>query len=224
MMAIPRRIIQSHESQCTLSATFAACQDRLLELHYDYDYQFFSAWKRREFIRERRPELLDLYDFYPLNIQRSDLFRVIAIFELGGFYFDLDVHFHEALNGLCGSTLVLAEEWKMSADEYERRHSMPLVDERDLVQVGNYGFAACARHWFFKEVIDEMLHRAAAVNPSSVTNGDVFFSTGPDVLSSVYARVRDQLAGAVTILDGSEHGRWCQFGRYGTHLMAGSWS
>lgn len=223
-MTIPRLIVQSHESEYTFNGTFASCRERLLELHPDFDYRFFSAWARREFIRERRPELLDLYDFYPRNIQRADLFRVIAIFELGGFYLDLDVHLYEPLDALCSATLVLTEEWQMSVGEYEKRHCLPAVDARDLMQVGNYGFAARPRHWFLEEVIDEMLHRAAAINPSTVSNEDVFFSTGPDVLSAVYARFRDQLAGEVTILDGSEHGRWCQFGKYGTHLMAGSWA
>lgn len=63
-MAIPRRIIQSNESEYTLRGLFVRCRKRLLDLHPDYEYHFFSAHMRREFIRQRRPELLDLYDFY----------------------------------------------------------------------------------------------------------------------------------------------------------------
>ena len=222
-MAIPRRIIQSHESEYTFNSTFATCRKKLLKLHQDYDYQFFPAHQRREFIRERRPELLDLYDFYPRDIQRADLFRVIAVFELGGFYLDLDVHPYVPLDELCEATLVLTEEWKMTREQYEDRHWHPPAHPRDLLQVGNYGFAAEAGHWFMEEVIDETLCRAGAINPSTIWNNDVLFSTGPDVINAVYARHRDRLKSEVTILRGPKHDPWRQFGKFGTHLMAGSW-
>ena len=224
-MAIPRRIIQSHESEYTFGKTFASCRARLLGLHAGYEYRFFCASERREFIQARRPELLELYDFYPRNIQRADLFRVVAMYELGGFYLDLDVHLYQCLDGLCDSSLIFTEEWKMTRRDYERRHGFPAARPRDLIQIGNYAFAAEPRHWFMEQVIDEMLRRAESVNPSTTWTEDVFFSTGPDVLNAVYARHRKRLPSReVTVLKMSDHGLRWQFGNYGTHLMVGSWA
>ena len=234
-MPIPARFILTYESAYAFPPVYAACYKRLRRLHPRWEERFFSGSARREFIRRRRPDLLELYDFYPRPVQGADLFRVVALHELGGFYLDLDVHLFEPLDELRRAQLVVAEEWRMSPETYRTRHHAEPADARDLFQIGNYGFGAARGHWFLAEVIEEMIRRAEFVNPSTCRNDDVLLSTGPDVLNAVYRKHRAALSAETILLRGRndppepraryEEGEpWCfQFGHYGNHLMSSVW-
>src|SRR5262245_42153583 len=99
-MSIPRLIITTYHSAYAFLPTFARCMSRMRKLHPRWRHRFFNDDACREFISERRPELLELYDYYPRPVQRADLFRVVAVHELGGFYLDLDMHLHMSLDPL----------------------------------------------------------------------------------------------------------------------------
>ena len=232
---IPNRIITTYRSAYLFPPVFVDCMKRMKKLHPRWQHRFFSDPECKAFIEKRRPDLLELYEFYPRPVMRSDLFRVVAVHELGGFYLDLDIHLHERLDPLRNTGLVLTEEWKMSRENYEQRHRSELRDERDLLQTGNYGFAAEKGHWFLHEVIEEMIRRAETITPSTCTQDDVLFATGPDVFSTVYRRHRADLCSGVTMLRGTNAPRepkarftggepwWFQFGKYGAHLMTSTW-
>ncbi len=233
-MPIPAHFILTAESAYSLSPVASRCRKLLLKLHPNWKECFFSGYARREFIRKRRPELLELYDFYPRPVQQADFFRVVAVYELGGFYLDLDVHLFSPLDELRRGGLVLTEEWRMSEDIFRARHQREPADTRELFQIGNYGFGAAKGHWFLAEVIEEMIRRAEVVNASTCTADDVLFSTGPDVFSTVYHRHSVSLAHELILLRGRNdtpepkgtfQGEpwWFQFGRYGNHLMSSSW-
>ena len=233
-MPIPARFILTYESEYAFPPVFVRCRRRIQRLHPRWDRRFFSADARREFIRRRRPELLELYDFYPRPVQRADFFRVVALHELGGFYLDLDVHLFHPLDSLRRANIVLTEEWQMTEDIYRNRYRCDPTDARDLYQIGNYGFGAVRGHWFLHEVIEEMIRRAETINPSTCLNSDVLSSTGPDVFSAVYHKHRAALSDELILLRGREDTPkprakftgepwWFQFGPYGNHLMSSSW-
>jgi mannosyltransferase OCH1-like enzyme len=231
---IPKRIILTAETAYTFSPVAAECVARIRALHPSWDVRLVIAAERREFIRTRAPGLLALYDFYPRPVQKADLFRVIAVKTIGGFYLDTDVYLRVPLDELRRSCLVLAEEWAMDAASFQQRHHSASTDIRDRLQIGNYGFGGSHGHWFFDEIISEMIRRAGAVNPSCTTDEDILFSTGPDVFSTVYARHRGELDAGFTLLRGaavadppeskfSVEPWWSQFGRFGTHIASGTW-
>lgn len=204
------------------------------KLHPSWRHEFFCDHACRELIRTLRPDLVELYDFYPRAVQKSDLFRVVAVHELGGFYLDLDVHLFKNLDTLRDAEIILAEERAMSPEEYSRRHHCKPDDSRSYSQIANYGFGARAGHWFLAEVLDEMIRRAETVNPSTTNQDDVLFTTGPDVFSAVYARHISDLTRGFIFLRGrcnppeprANHSceSWAfQFGEFGNHLMASSW-
>lgn len=234
-MPIPARFLQTYHSEYAFPPVFVACRKAQRRLHPRWEHRFFSDHAGREFIRRRRPDLVELYDFYPRPVQRADLFRIVAVHELGGFYLDLDVHLFHPLDGLRHARLVLAEEWRMSPETYRARHHAEPGDARDLFQIGNYGFGAVRGHWFFAEVIEEMIRRAEFVNPSTCRNDDVLLSTGPDVLNAVYRKHRAALSAETLLLRGrndppeprahfQDGEPWhFQFGHYGNHLMSSVW-
>lgn len=233
-ISIPKRIILTAETAYTFSPVAAECVARIRTLHRKWDVRLYTGIERREFIREHAPRFLGLYDFYPRPVQKADLFRVVAVETMGGFYLDTDVYLRKSLDELCQSTLVLAEEWAMDEVSFERRHHSNSPDIRDRLQIGNYGFGGMADHWFFGKIMSELVRRAEAVNPSSTINDDVLFSTGPDVFSTVYSRHRAELDAGFVLLRGSTEMEpprskfsnepwWSQFGRFGTHIAGGAW-
>lgn len=232
---IPRRLIQTHKNKSSLNLLHRKCQRTLLRLHPEYEYRFFSDRDCVRFIKERLPGFLPLWHFYPRPVQRADLFRVLAVYELGGFYFDLDVFFHEPLDDLLGSEIVFPEEWQMSKEFYAIRHRVPAETRQQLVQLGNYAFGARPRHWFLREVLEEMIRRTGETDTQNLTDMDVLFSTGPDCVNGVARKEHGRLETEITRLQGDpepqeplpvkEWGdpQWFQFGRYANHLMTGVW-
>ncbi len=85
-MSIPRRIIQTHRSPDIQRE----CRESWIAHHPDYEYLFFTHEDRRNFVAQYRPGLLPIYDKLPGVVQQVDLFRYLAVHELGGIYADVD--------------------------------------------------------------------------------------------------------------------------------------
>jgi mannosyltransferase OCH1-like enzyme len=222
-MAIPRRVILSHESAYTLGKTPSICKATIDNWLRDFEILFFSANERRTFVRQHAPGFLDLYDSYPRNIHRSDLFRVLAIYLLGGFYLDLDMFMHGTILIPRHIGLVITEEFCMSEAHFEQRYFRRNENAEELIQIGNYAFGAVKGHRFLDQVLTEMVERSDMNYTPSQQPTDVLHSTGPDVFSAVF-HAGDYANGAdVLVLRGGKHGRWCQFGDFGSHMMAGTW-
>ncbi len=233
---IPRRIIRTNRSAHLCDPVVPGCEAALMALMPDYDHVFFDDFAARDFVEARRPALLPLYDAFPRNVQRADLFRLIAVAELGGFYLDMDVHLFRRLDDLCAATLLFPFERDFSPDMFLRRHRDPHNSDSQLAQIGNYGFGAVAGHWFIEEVIAEILVRSE--DPGSRTPPvDVLWTTGPDCLNGVWQRNLKRLDGELRVLRGTpserdlqtcpwkfcHHRDWYHFGPWGTHLMTGTW-
>lgn len=204
-------------------------------LHPDYEFLFFSDRDCRRFIRTACPGFLPLWDFYPRGVQRGDFFRILVIYELGGFYFDTDVFFHEPLPLAPDKPLIFPHEWTMAPQGYLHRHRAEAASAEDLEQMGNYAFGAAARHWFLRAVLEEMIRRTGEVDMQDLSDDDVLYSTGPDVLNAVARIHRERLGDELILLRGQNEPRapvaqshlgppsWFQFGPFANHLMSGTW-
>jgi mannosyltransferase OCH1-like enzyme len=234
---IPRRLFQTHKSAAHLEPLHQKCARTLKTLNQDFEYRFFSDRDCRRLIEERNAGFLPLWDYYRRPVQKADFFRVFAVYELGGFYFDLDVFFHEPLdNAALDAALVFPLEWTMSPSYFEHRHRHPASSPKDLAQIGNYAFGGEAGHWFFREVLEEMIRRTGEIDAQNVNDDDVLYSTGPDVLNAVFRRFRGRLANErIVVLEGDQKprppchtdpqraGSSFQFGKFGNHLMTSVW-
>jgi mannosyltransferase OCH1-like enzyme len=233
---IPRRIIRGSRSAHLQEPLPRRCGAALTALMPDYEHLFFDDFTQRDFVEERRPELLPVYEAFPRNIQRSDLFRVLAVAELGGFYLDTDVFLFHRLDPLCSAALVFPYELDFTAAAHAMRHRTEKAKPEELMQIGNYGFGAAAGHWFLEAVLDEIVNRSEA--PASRQHPvDVLWSTGPVCLNAVRDRHAESLANELLTISGMPstaeldscgwrpicEPHWFHFGSYGTHLMANSW-
>jgi mannosyltransferase OCH1-like enzyme len=233
---IPRRVIRTNRSAHISEPVVPGCGAALAALLPDYEHLFFDDFAARDFIGERRPALLPLYDGFLRNVQRADLFRFVAVAELGGFYLDMDILLFRPLDELCAGALVFPFERNFTAETFQRRHRRPHSGDGQLAQIGNYGFGAAAGHWFLEEVISEIERRSddltARTHPV-----DVLWTTGPDCLNAVLHRHHQRLRGELRILRGApspkdlescgwepcHHPDWYHFGPWGTHRMTSTW-
>ena len=224
---IPRRIIQTAKSRdLPLLARAATVNLRLL--NPDFEYLFFDDTQVEEFIDAEFPQYRPVIDSFPVRIQRYDLFRYLAIFRLGGFYFDTDVLLASPLKNLLeygcvfpfehlGINRFLSEEYGMDWE------------------VGNYAFGAAAGHPFLNAIINNCVRAqqhpqwAAAMLKSIPrmfrSEEFVLVTTGPGLVSRTLAEYRGTGAEVKVLFpeDIVDRNSWHRFGNYGVHLKLGTW-
>lgn len=224
---IPARIIQTGKNR-DLPLLARAAVANLKCLNPEFEYQFFDNEGVSTFVAKEFPQYREVFEAFPFRIQKYDFFRYLAVFRLGGFYFDLDVFLAERLNELLPSGCVFPFEQLTPSRWLRRHHGMDW-------ELGNYAFGAAPGHPFMEAVIQNCVR--AQQDPNWVrpmldgvprlfrSEFYVLNTTGPGLLSRTLAE-NPQLAGQVSVLfpkDVCDEQTWHQFGSFGVHLMDGSW-
>lgn len=211
----------THQTAATneLPAWCQLWRQQIVDLHPDWDHRFYDDAACREVIRRELPCLLPLYDNYPSNIQRVDLFRVVIVYVSGGFYMDLDMECDKSLDSLCEYRCILGEEKTLPPDEAIR------LGHQNALRVANYMFGSEPRHPFWLDVLEEMFRQTER---KIVSENDILESTGPGLLTNVYHRVKNdysdlRLLRNYYLLCGKCNAVSCQFGDFASHLHIGSW-
>jgi inositol phosphorylceramide mannosyltransferase catalytic subunit len=224
---IPRRIIQTGKT-ARLPLLEQAAAANLKLLNPDFEYCFFDNQQVEAFLDQRFPQYRAVFDKFRFPIQRYDFFRYLAVYGLGGFYFDTDVFLARALEPLLPCRAVFPFEELTLARHLRDQHGMDW-------EAGNYAFGAEAGHPFLKAIIENCVQ--AQKDPSwaePMMKGiplpfrgqfEVTNSTGPGTVTRTLAE-NPALRQTVTILfphDVCDESSWHRFGDYGVHLMHGSW-
>jgi hypothetical protein len=223
---IPRRIIQTAKTR-SLSLKQQAIVTNIKLLNPDYEYCFFDDQDVERFIDAEFPQYRRAFDAFPFPIQRYDFFRYLAVSKLGGFYLDLDVLLAAGLDELrCAGSVFPFEGLTFSR---------LLRDAGIDWEMGNYAFGAVAGDPFLQAVIDNCLRAQAdpqwagrmmrGVPRLSRRDYVVLTTTGPGQLTRTLAE-NPALAALVTVLfpeDVCDPRTWNVFGRFGVHLMEGTW-
>jgi hypothetical protein len=224
---IPRRIIQTARSR-ELSPLAKAAAANLRLLNPAFEYVFFDDADITRFVATEFPQYEPTFAAFPTTIQRIDFFRYLAVFRLGGFYFDLDVFLSESLDELLTEHCVFPFE-ELTLNRFFREHHH--VDW----EIGNYAFGAAPEHPFLHAVIENCvraLHDPRWVAPMLASIPRLFradyrvlTTTGPALVTRTLLEERGA-AREVTVLfpaDVCDQNHWHQFGHYGVHAMEGSW-
>lgn len=224
---IPRRIIHKLRGR-NLPLLEKSALASMMALNPTFEHVHFDDAEMDQFVDREFPEYRRVMDAFPLKIQRFDFFRYLAVYRLGGFYFDLDVFLNRGLEDLCDSSCVFTFE--------ELTLSRFLRDElQHDWEIGNYAFGAAAGHPFIRAIIDNCVRaqsdpkwasRMMRDIPVVFRDGfDVLFSTGPGLVTRTLVE-NPELARNVRVLfpaDVRDEASWHNFGDYGVHLMASSW-
>jgi hypothetical protein len=224
---IPGRILQTGKNRA-LPLLAQASAANLKGLNPEFEYLFFDDADVQAFLDREFPEYRPVFNAFPHRIQRFDFFRYLAVYRHGGFYFDLDVLLGTGLQPLLNSTCVFPFE-ELTLNRYLRSH------HRMDWEIGNYAFGASAGHPFLKAVIENCVRAqqdAAWLAPMmkgipALFRRDFYVlnTTGPGLVTRTLAE-NPQLAKTVSVLfpdDVCDSESWHQFGKFGVHLMDGSW-
>lgn len=229
---IPKRIIhvycppQGARQELPLAAKAARANAQLL--HPDFEHILFGQAEFDEFVLKEFPEFRNTIRHFRYPIQRFDFFRYLAVYRLGGFYFDLDLYLAESLHPLLRHQAVFAFE-ELTLSSY-------LVEKFDLdFEVANYAFGAAPQNPFLGAVIENCARGVrephwADLMMSGIPKWcrgqfEVPMTTGPGMVTRTLAE-HPELARNVTILfppDVRDPAAAQKFGSYGVHLMQGSW-
>ena len=224
-LAIPRRIIQTGKTR-ELSLKQQACSTNLRLLNPTYEWCYFDNEDVERFVDREFPQHRRLFDAFKYPIQRYDFFRYLAVYRLGGFYFDLDVLLATNLDALLPKGCVFTFEG-LAFSRLLRSYGMDW-------EIGNYAFGAAAGHPFLEAVISNCVRSqedpqwAEAMMPGvpalSTAEFRILYTT-TQAPSRTLAE-NPALRPTVTVLfpdDVCDPRTWHQFGEYGVHLMEGSW-
>ena len=224
---IPSRLIQTGKTH-NLKLLEQAAVASLRLLNPGFEHIYFSDLEVEAFIDREFPEYRGVFDGFRFPIQKFDFFRYLAVYRLGGFYFDLDVFLAKGVADLTTASCVFPFEELTLSRHLRTQYSLDW-------EIGNYAFGAEAGNPFMRAVIDNCVR--AQKDPAWVApmmkgipswfrgNFEVLNSTGPGLITRTLAEHPD-LARKVTVLfpdDVCDIRNWHQFGQYGVHLMAASW-
>ena len=215
---IPKRLLVTHMSEHTLEHKLKFCIQRMKELHPEWEFQFFSDGDCRHFLECECPEYLEVYDWYPRAVMRADLFRLLVVSRLGGFYLDSDMLLEKPLDPLTGHAAVFVVEQHLDAKVFRQRYPRRFWDIEPRKTLGNYAFGAEAGHPFLTAILDELIVRTANFDAEDCGDLDILYATGPEAVTAVYHQERDRWAN-VEILDGPGQ----TMGDYGCHLIHSGW-
>ena len=115
---IPPRIIQTARTR-HLPMLAQAAKVTLTKLNPGFELLLFDDMGVESFITDRFPQHREVFEGFPHRIQKFDFFRYLAVWELGGFYFDLDVFLVSGLDPLLAQSCVFPFE-ELTLNRYLR--------------------------------------------------------------------------------------------------------
>ncbi len=225
---IPRRIIQIWGGGAELPLLARCAVKNVRLLNPDFEYLLFDDNRMEEFMKDNFPEYFSLFHSFRFPIQRYDFFRYLAIYHLGGFYFDMDVFLASSLDKLLNFSCVFPFEALTRNTFLREEYNMDW-------EVGNYAFGAVAGYPFLQAVIKNCVRAQTDLDwAGAMTRSvprvfreeyDVLSTTGPWLVSRTLAEFPG-IDKYVTVLfpeDVCESKYWNRFGNFGVHLMGNSW-
>ena len=239
---IPRRIIQTWKTS-NPDGDFGVWSRGIAELHPSFEHTIFDDEAAEAFLAERLPRVHAAFSkvqHRSLRVQKWDLFRFAAVYELGGFYFDMDVELLAPLDDLLGHAAVFPHEEfiypSLCRKQQEWGRWRPRDCGHEFRQIGQYAFGAEPRNPFVKRVLDGMVAELLGEtgHAQGIRFADVFIlsTTGPDYVSLVHERATaEELDGLPVLVPSSkstefpeQHGiPHFRFGDYGIHHASATW-
>lgn len=230
-MPIPKIIIQTWKTR-DLPEYYKKSQNLIFTNNPEYRYIFFDDDDIDRFIRDRFPSFQSVITKFKRKIQVIDLFRLLAVYEYGGFYFDMDVEIVDNLDPLLQYECVFPIEMM--------RDNKVLNKMGYNYNIGNYAFGASPRNqviWNIIQAITKVQEDPAWLSPDKYFITDtidtdlnamyeyVYHTTGPVIVSKV---VFDSLAEGESVKllyprNWPSRSSWFKFGTYGKHTMTGTW-
>jgi inositol phosphorylceramide mannosyltransferase catalytic subunit len=199
---IPKLIHLTHFGD-TLPAVYIPFVDAIKRLHPGWEINIYNDGLCRAIMQANFPDLVPIFDGYKHGVQRSDLFRYIIVYLMGGFYMDCDVQLYKPLDDLLVHRLIVTRESKDA--------------------IGNYFFGAIPEEGFLAICIGRTIRQA---DKKVFVMQDIINTSGPVITTGAYDSLMPTEKGVILETDrlcGACGQPSCQIGEYGAHLHLGSW-
>jgi mannosyltransferase OCH1-like enzyme len=221
MTNIPKKIhlIYMYKDQ-VIPDSYRSYYNTMEQLHPEWEILIYNHHSARQIIADNMPTMLVVYDCYELDVQRADLFRLLAVYLFGGFYMDLDMLCLKSLNSLCKHQLLLGEERTFTDEECNKNGC------KNNFRIANYMFGSIAGHPFWLHVMEAAIIRS---DIPITREEDVLNSTGPGLLTDIYHDYKS-LYDDITLIENPDRkclkaceAISCHFGDYAAHFHHGTW-
>lgn len=224
---IPARIIQTWKTR-TLPRRYRRFQDEIRRLNPEFEMLVFDDAEMAEFVHRRYPDYGPTFDALS-TISKVDLFRLLAVHALGGFYLDLDIALIRSIEPLRLYTCVFPFETVADPHFIRRYGAVELIGQYAFGAVQGHPFlAACAEN-IRRVVADPSLLDPPSNQLLALSHGEerrvieTLYRTGPHMATRTWVE-RPDLRDGIRILYAQNRQHeimWSCFGIYGFHMMDG---
>ena len=193
--------------------------EKLISLHPNWSYRFYDDTACDHLIKSYFPELYHAFQSSNYPIVKADIFRIAVVYLHGGFYFDIDMDFHQSIESLCDKRAVFAIENKMSEEDCSR------LGVIQPIRIANYAFGAEMAHPFLYHLIEKLIVKQEKVLDLR-TEDDILNYSGPGFVTESF---HSQSHSDIHLLELPDRlcskclSQRCQFGKYASHDHMGSW-
>lgn len=215
---IPRNIIQTATPEQLIAC--AEYSESISKYAHNFVRRTYSNEGMRDFMEREYPQWLAVFDRLPVFIQSVDFFRYVAVYHFGGVYLDMDMEMQRGFSyELLQESCVFPVDMLISktTGPEERFSHFKKIGQRFML--GQYAFAAEAKHPFIKFLIDGIVDNIDdIIEADNGTSLFVYRTTGPDYVTQRYIDFPHKEK--VHVLTGVGAQR---FGQYAQHHHIGSW-
>jgi hypothetical protein len=141
--------------------------------------RFYDDDGMRDFVRDAFPDYLPIFDDLAFPVLKADLFRLLAVLKVGGFYADMDMECLAPLSQFYGSDSAIfgIEAHVTRTRQQELGYDQPF-------QIANCIFAAPPDHPFLRSVVDQVVDHLRTRSVARI--GDIEDATGPKALTRIF--------------------------------------
>ncbi|WP_455649567.1 glycosyltransferase family 32 protein [Enterocloster citroniae] len=176
IVMIPKKIHQIWEGRTeNLRDTHQLLGETWKEYHPDWQYEFWDENRMTDLVYEHFPEMVDIYFYYPYNIQRWHVIRYMILYQFGGLYADFD---YQCLSSF---DKYIKNPQKCYFALESDKHQFYL---EKYIYLNNSLMVAPPRHHFFEFIINEI--QSASLIQYGDKYKDVLNSTGLMMLTNNY--------------------------------------
>jgi mannosyltransferase OCH1-like enzyme len=183
---IPKIIHQTYKRVDNLPSVYKKCQDKIRQLHPDWEYMFWTDEMMYAEVEKSFPDIYPIFLKLPRKILQIDIFRYCLMWKYGGLYADLDYDFRRPFD-LIDCNLVLPIS----------RVETPI--KKYPLRFGNCVFASSPGHPFWKYILENVKTNLARLEVS--TDSDVMDSengTGPGFVTDMYYTCPEEIRMQIT--------------------------
>lgn len=215
-MSIPKRIILTGQSIYLRQPSHVDCLKQFSAIHPDWEVVFYGAKDAREFMAERWPAMLAVYEDFEWIEHRNTLVALMVALELGGVYFHPSMWLEHGMDELLENPLVLGQAGEMMAGEFADTYGEDARDGEHRRTISLDGFACEPGHWFIRKALENFI--SVAQEQEALRTGLDSGRQEPTFFTMTYAMESGRFGTIEKVLPVPESTMLGAFGKYASRI------